>query len=147
MLQCPDRIAFTVHAASAGWAGIGIGKKMPHSHVYVGWHNSTGGYTLVSSFAARIGRPVPADPQDIQQIQPFVSPPAWANTSFAFTRPIVQPLDARDNLTLNSTYFFAMSDIPPPRDIDSIYAPFEVHQTTGRIGTVSLMQSQDYCRS
>ncbi|KAJ3261038.1 cytosolic factor, phosphatidylinositol/phosphatidylcholine transfer protein [Boothiomyces macroporosus] len=117
-----------------GWAGFGVGVGMTGNPLYVGWANSTGGYTVVSAFAKSQAQPTPVSPQDITVVPLGVSAPSWAKVSFAFSR-------SANGISSTSSYVYAYSGTAPTGNKDSISASYTQHDNTGSISGVNFLSN------
>ena len=122
-------IVFTVHSAYSGWASLGIGSQMDGSCMYVGWPNTTQGYTVVSTRGNGHRTPSVVTPQDIQTVPLAVPAPDWAKLSFSFSRSIDG--DGRCSVKSDTSYFYAFSNTAPSGDRNSINSRFSEHSRFG----------------
>ncbi|KAJ3269480.1 cytosolic factor, phosphatidylinositol/phosphatidylcholine transfer protein [Terramyces sp. JEL0728] len=115
-----------------GWAGFGVGNSMLNDPLYVGWVNSTGGYTVVSAKTSARAQPTPVSPQDITVAPLGVAAPSWAKVAYAFSRPAT-------GISATGSYVFAYSGTVPTGNKDSISASYVEHDSTGSITGVNFL--------
>lgn len=127
---------FTVHSAAPGWAAFGIGDRMSDIPLYIGWMNSTGGYTITSSKSSGYSQPVSIKSQDITIVSLNVTKPSWSKVSFSFSRPI----NGSTSITSKSKYVFAYSNAIP-NSIDNFQSSFSVHRVEGGISAINFLTS------
>ena len=117
---------------------MGLGTAMATAHLYVGWTNSTGGYT-VASCPPTLGHAMPAaaSTQDITVVALAVAAPLWAKTSFSFARKTVQ---SSSSVLQTSQWIYAASSTPP-RNQDLVTATFDQHDDdcVGQLGKVDFL--------
>lgn len=115
--QTDSSTLVTVHSAAKGWFGFGVGDSMVTATMYVGWANTTGGFTLVAAKAKSHSQPTPLDTQNQLVTTLMVPKPEWAEISFSFYAPKVT----------SQEFIAAWSDNPPNSNIDSRNAKYEMH--------------------
>ncbi|KAJ3321365.1 hypothetical protein HDV06_004350 [Boothiomyces sp. JEL0866] len=127
-------VTITVHAAANGWAGVGIGDGMTSAQLFVGWQNSTKGYTLISGTSKSTVQPTVDSPLKLTQVPLAVPAPSWANLAYSFTTSV-------SGISQSTNIIWAYSNSPPSSNIDSTKAQFAQHQATGSTTGVNLLTS------
>ncbi|KAJ3259688.1 hypothetical protein HK103_001949 [Boothiomyces macroporosus] len=125
-------VTITVHAAASGWAGVGIGTEMTNSQLFVGWQNSTKGYTLISAKAPSQVQPTVDSPLKLTQVPLAVPAPSWAKLAYSFSTSV-------SGISQSTNIIWAYSNSPPSSNIDSPKAQFAQHQATGTTSGVNLL--------
>jgi hypothetical protein len=103
--------------------------------MYIGWANSTQGYTVISTKGTGHDQPSLKQPQDIQIVQSVLPKPAWANIAFSFSRPVNVEGGA---ITQSTTYIYAYSSNTPDSP-DSVNARFSIHSKYGVVENVDFL--------
>jgi hypothetical protein len=126
-------IVFTIHSASQGWAGFGIGSSMTNADMYVGWQNSSGGYVVSRRLADGYSPP----PLNTQSQGPSVIPlavtaPTWAKLAFSFR------VRLESSITPTSSYIYAYAE-GRAQQPDSPSSSFPKHSAFGKIQGVNFL--------
>ena len=117
---------FTITSKRLGWAGLGIGSSgMAGSDMYVGWKNSTQGYTIANLQGVGKVKPNPASVQNAYQSLPLNSS-ATPSSGIYFSFCLI---DGK-SVIANQRYVYAYSN-GAPESPDSISAPFQIHDFSG----------------
>ncbi|KAJ3360605.1 hypothetical protein HDU91_004474 [Kappamyces sp. JEL0680] len=122
-------VCFTVHSTAAGWAGFGIGNKgMNGADIFVGWKNSTKGYTIANLQASTETQPT-LDPtvQNIVAV-PLLDTNMTLGIDYSFCRPL--QVAKGKNIEATTQYIWAFSTTPLSSNIDSPSASFPIHTAT-----------------
>ncbi|KAJ3273982.1 hypothetical protein HDV01_003652 [Terramyces sp. JEL0728] len=125
-------VTITIHAAAAGWAGFGIGDGMTNSQLFVGWRNSTKGYTLISGKSASTVQPTVDSPLKLTQVPLAVTAPSWATIAYSFTTSV-------SGISESTGIVWAYSNSVPTGNIDSTKATFAQHQVAKSTTGVNLL--------
>lgn len=120
-------IVFTVHAAAKGWAGFALGDRMSSGDFYIGWKNSTNGYSLSRRTANGKGMPTFSNSQQITALPLQRQAPAWATIAFSFQRPASITGSA---ISANSKFIYGTSD-DAVSEIDNPRSSFGIHKGGG----------------
>jgi hypothetical protein len=122
---------FTVHAATEGWAAVGVGARMSAAQMYIGWENASGNYTVASSTTTANNPPRPVANQDQTVIPLAVPAPTWARTAFSFTRPTTV---GSSTIAADSRFIFATGSDTPVGD--TVQATYQGHTLFGPISGI-----------
>ena len=122
-----SQTCFTVSSKAQGWVGIGIGGRgMDGSDIYVGYKNSTSGYTITNLVG--MGHDLrPSDLQNILSSPLIVSSTTIKDFAFSFCRSNYYGAQVYPD----QNYVYAYSHRPPIGNIDSPLAPLEMHDYFG----------------
>jgi hypothetical protein len=122
-----NQACYTVNSESSGWAGIGIGSSaMAGSEIYVGWKNSTGGYTIVNLQGQGRFKPSAGN-------VPFVTskligkPSSFAKLSFSFCKSDSVGVSVKSG---TQKFIYASHSSAPNGNIDLKTANFGFHADT-----------------
>ena len=126
-------ITFTIHSAADGWAGFGIGSSMLNADMYVGWMNSTRGYTVSRRSPAGYHTPtMNADLKELMVVPLAVPAPAWSKLSFSVRRTLDDPIRN------GKTYIYAYTT-KKATAIDNPASHFSKHDVDGKIEALDFM--------
>lgn len=120
-----DKVIYTIHSASDGWAGFGLGANMMDADIFVFWKNGDG-YTL--SRRKAVGHSLPiinSDKSGISIVELDVPAPNWAKIAVSFTKSI--DYENRSD----PKYIYAMGSSVSDRN--SEISSFNFHYTKGEI--------------
>ncbi|KAI8898315.1 hypothetical protein BC833DRAFT_590374 [Globomyces pollinis-pini] len=125
-------VTVTVHSASSGWVGFGVGASMAKAVIYVNWKNPEGNNVFSTRFSSGRKEPFFNATAQIAGLVPLktnVGPtPSWAKQSFSFTRPAIS---ATSQFVPNATYIYAWSDTPPA-SLTDMKSSFSMHGGTDK---------------
>jgi hypothetical protein len=129
-----SHIVFTIHSAAEGWAGFGIGNSMLNADMYVGWQNSTRGYTVSRRNPAGYHTPTynSVDTKGLLVVPLAVPAPAWSKLSFSVRRTL------DDSIKTGNTYIYAYG-VKKATEIDSPVSHFSRHNAYGKIDGLDFM--------
>ncbi|KAH6568010.1 hypothetical protein BASA50_001171 [Batrachochytrium salamandrivorans] len=131
-----NNVFITIHSASRGYVGFGVGSSMARSIMYLAWRNSTGGIVLSSRQSTGHTAPRPSQEQTAVLVPtpPGIITPPWATLSFTFRRPATSRIMS---ITAGSTYIHAYSH-RRPTNLNSPSAVPGMHDSYGRIPRLDL---------
>jgi hypothetical protein len=109
---------------------------MANSDFYLGWKNSTGGYTISRRTANGKAMPSFSSSQIVQPVALQVPAPAWAKLSFSFSRPI-----EADNKILSTSPFIWGIASKAPSAVDDPKANFDIHDNYGTLPQVNFLST------
>lgn len=109
---------------------------MADADFYVGWMNSTGGYTVSRRVPTGYAMPNPSSSQNAIVVPLQIRAPDWATLAFSFSRPIQVPTGK--SLTADSPFIYALADTVPS-NIDSIQSSFTSHREFGDLPRVNFL--------
>ena len=129
-----DEIEFTIHSASEGWFGFGLGKNMASSSMFIAWTNSTNGVMLSPRESHGYALPiVSTNGESVKMIKLALEPPGWAKISVSFRR--ARNVEGSLSISAQSGYFYAFS-ARKPSSLDDRSSPFKMHDGFGFIDQV-----------
>lgn len=110
---------------------------MANGDFYIGWKNSSGGYTLSRRTPNGNSMPRYSSNNQIAQIIPLQVPsPSWAKLAFSFSRPIV----ADNTITDSSRFIYGMANNPPANPDDPA-STFMAHSAYGNLPAANFLSS------
>lgn len=140
-----NTICFTVTSNVTGWVGIGMGEMHLHgSDVYLGWKNTTNGYTIANLKGTSEYVPSVNDYQNAYPVNFNASSKTRKYNStgiqFSFCRPILLSAGVDGvNLTTTTPFIFAYSSTPPSGNIDLPNTNFDQHDEFGVFGVIDFL--------
>lgn len=127
--QRDAQTVFTIHSSALGWAAFGVGDQMVASPLFIGFQNSTSGFTVISAVADEYARPTPVKEPNFSISALQVPKPNWANIAFS-----IQILNSVTTvpITANSNFIYAFSNTKPA-NVDSVSTSYKMHDDVGQI--------------
>jgi hypothetical protein len=117
---------------------VALGTGMAGADYYVGWKNSSGGFTLSRRTATGEKMPTYSPSSQIAKIVPLAVPaPSWANLAFSFSRPI-----AADNTVAPTSPFIYGMGNEAPSSLDSPDSSFALHSERGQLPIVNFLSDK-----
>jgi hypothetical protein len=83
-----EKVVYTIHSASSGWVGFGLGANMMDADIYVFWKKQDG---YILSRRKAVGHMLPivnSVKEGISMVELDVPAPNWAKMAVSFTKPI-----------------------------------------------------------
>jgi hypothetical protein len=119
------------------WAGVALGDAMANADFYIGWKNSSGGYTLSRRTPNGYSMPEYSSSNQIVNVVPLQVPsPSWASLAFSFTRPIA----ADNTITSSSRFIYGIANNPPANP-DDPGSSFIGHSQKGNLPAANFLAS------
>jgi hypothetical protein len=121
-----EKVVYTIHSASDGWTGFGLGANMMDADIFVFWKKGDGSNIL--SRRKAVGHMLPivnSGKEGISMVELDVPAPNWAKMAVSFTKPV--NYESRPN----PKYIYALGSSVSDRS--SELSAFNYHDTKGVI--------------